>query len=74
MDYARNMHEEAFTNCKMVEGGKVAGKGGHIEKIFTLQKLSNDTGADIKDPYFITKLLNSFPESWYAVITPHHVL
>jgi gag-polypeptide of LTR copia-type len=64
------MCEEALPNCKMVEGGKVAGEEGHIEKMHTLQKLANDTGADIKDSQFITKLLDSFPESWNAVITP----
>jgi hypothetical protein len=64
------MHEKALTNCKMVEGGMVAGEGGHIEKMHILQKLANDTGADIKDSWFITKLLNSFLESWDAVITP----
>jgi hypothetical protein len=69
-DRARNMREEALANCKMVEGGKVAGEGGHIERMRTLRKLANDTGADIKDPRFITKLLDSFPESWDAVITP----
>ena len=36
----------------------------------TLQKLANNAGADIKDPHFITKLLNSFPESWDSIITP----
>ena len=69
-DRARNMREEALASCKLVEGGKVAGEGGHIEKMRTLRKLANDTGADIKDPRFITKLLDSFPESWDAVITP----
>jgi gag-polypeptide of LTR copia-type len=69
-DRARNMHEEALANCKMVECGKVAGEGGHIEKMCTLRKLANDTGADIKDSRFITKLLDSFSESWDAVITP----
>jgi hypothetical protein len=69
-DRARNMHEEALVNCKMVEGGKVAGEGGHIEKMHTLQKLANDTGGDIKDSWFITKLLNYFLKSWDAVITP----
>jgi hypothetical protein len=67
---AGNMHEEALANCKMVEGGKVAGEGGHIEKMHTLQKLTNNTGADIKDSQFIAKLLDSFPESWDAVIIP----
>jgi hypothetical protein len=69
-DRARNMREEALANCKMAEGGKVAGEGGHIEKMRTLRKSANDAGADIKDPRFITKLLDSFPESWDAVITP----
>ena len=35
-DRARNMREEALASCKMVEGGKVAGEGGHIEKMCTL--------------------------------------
>jgi hypothetical protein len=69
-DRARNMREEALASCKMEEGGKVAGEGGHIERMRTLRKLANDTGADIKDSRFITKLLDSFPESWDAVITP----
>ena len=69
-DRARNMREEALASCKLVEGGKVAGEGGHIEKMRTLRKLANDTGADIQDSRFITKLLDSFPESWDAVITP----
>src|SRR5271155_55858 len=69
-DRARKMREEALANCKMTEGGKVAGEGGHIEKMRTLRKSANDAGADIKDPRFITKLLDSFPESWDAVITP----
>jgi hypothetical protein len=69
-DRARNMREEALASCKMVEGGKVAGEGGHIERMRTLRKLANDTGADIKDSRFITKLLDSFPEFWDAVITP----
>jgi hypothetical protein len=30
------MCEEALANCKMVEGGKVAGEEGHIEKMCTL--------------------------------------
>ena len=64
------MREEALANCKMAEGGKVAGEGGHIEKMCTLRKSANDAGADIKDPRFITKLLDSFLESWDAVITP----
>jgi Reverse transcriptase (RNA-dependent DNA polymerase)/gag-polypeptide of LTR copia-type/GAG-pre-integrase domain len=69
-DRARNMREEALASCKLIEGGKVAGEGGHIEKMRTLRKLANDTGADIQDSRFITKLLDSFPESWDAVITP----
>ena len=51
-DCARNMREEALASCKMEEGGKVAGEGGHIEKMHTLQKLANDTGADIKDTLY----------------------
>ena len=54
----------------MLKGGKVAGEGGHIEKMCTLCKLANDTGANIKDDWFITKLLDLFPESWDTVITP----
>ena len=36
----------------------------------TLQNLANNTSANIKDPHFITKLLDSFPESWDVVIIP----
>jgi hypothetical protein len=34
-DRARNICEKVLANCKMVEGGKVAGEGGHIEKMCT---------------------------------------
>ena len=69
-DRARNMREAALGDCKMEEGAKVAGEGGHIEKMRTLRKLANYTGANIKNDRFITKLLNSFPPSWDPVITP----
>jgi hypothetical protein len=69
-DRARNMREAALGDCKMEEGAKVAGEGGHIEKMRTLRKLANDTGANIKNDRFITKLLDSFPPSWDPVITP----
>ncbi|EDR06963.1 uncharacterized protein LACBIDRAFT_328359 [Laccaria bicolor S238N-H82] len=54
--------------CRMSEGAVVAGAGGHIEKMRTLRKLANNTSANINNEHFITKLLNSFPESWDAVI------
>ena len=69
-DHARNMHEEALVSYKMEEGAKVVGEGGHIEKMHTLRKLANDTGVNIKNDWFITKLLDSFPTSWDPVITP----
>ena len=47
-DHTRNMHEDALASCKMLEGGKVAGEGGHIEKMHTLRKLANNTGTNIK--------------------------
>jgi len=67
-DRARNMREEKLSRFKMAEGAIVVGAGGHIEKMRTLWKLANDTGANIDNQCFITKLLNSFPESWDPVI------
>lgn len=64
------MREDALVSCKMEEGGKVAGEDGHIEEICTLCWAANEAGAKISDSCFITKLLNSFPESWDPVITP----
>jgi len=69
-DRARNMREEALANCKMVEGGKLLAKEGILNECVPYEKFANDTGADINDTRFITKLLDSFPESWDAVITP----
>jgi hypothetical protein len=69
-DRARNMHEEALANCRMVEGGKVTGEDGHIGKMRTLRQAANEVGTKINDTCFITKLLDSFPESWDPVITP----
>ena len=37
-DRARNMREEALSNCKLDESGKVAGEDGHIEKMRTLRQ------------------------------------
>jgi len=54
----------------MEEGAKVAGEDGHIEEMRTLHHAANEAGAKISDLRFITKLLNSFPESWDPVITP----
>lgn len=68
-DRARNMREKALALCKFEDGMKVAGDGGHIENMRTLRKSANDAGADITDERFITKLLDSFPESWDAVIS-----
>ncbi|EDR01561.1 uncharacterized protein LACBIDRAFT_310926 [Laccaria bicolor S238N-H82] len=67
-DRARNMCEEKLSRYRMAEGAVVAGAGGHIEKMRTLRKLANDTGANIDNQRFITKLLDSFPESWDTVI------
>ncbi|KAF9555165.1 hypothetical protein CPC08DRAFT_781727, partial [Agrocybe pediades] len=69
-DHARHMHEEALANCKLAEGGKVAGEDGHIEKMRKLRQRANEAGAKINDQRFITRLLDSFPESWDPVITP----
>ncbi len=69
-DRARNMREEALSNCKLEESGKVAGEDGHIEKMRTLRQRANEAGAKINDARFITKLLDSFPDSWDPVITP----
>ena len=67
-DRARNMREEKLSRFKMAEGAIIVGAGGHIEKMHTLWKLANDTGANIDNQRFITKLLDSFPESWDPVI------
>ncbi|KAF9541333.1 hypothetical protein CPC08DRAFT_770628 [Agrocybe pediades] len=64
------MREEALANCKLAEGGKVAGEDGHIEKMRKLRQRANEAGAKISDQRFITRLLDSFPESWDPVITP----
>ena len=69
-DRARNMRENALASCKMEEGAKVAGEDGHIEEMRTLRRAANEAGAKISDSRFITKLLDSFPESWDPVITP----
>ena len=63
----RNMRERDLDECKYVEGTKVAGEGGHIEKMRTLRKLANDAGANYNDARFKTKLVDSFPESWDAI-------
>jgi hypothetical protein len=67
---ARNMCEEALANCRMMEGGKVTRKDGHIGKMQTLRQAANEAGTKINDARFITKLLDLFPESWDLVITP----
>lgn len=54
----------------MEEGVKVAGKDRHIEEMCTLCQAANEAGAKISDLRFITKLFDSFPESWDPVITP----
>ncbi|KAF9550940.1 hypothetical protein CPC08DRAFT_647743, partial [Agrocybe pediades] len=69
-DRARNMREEALASCKLAEGGKVAGEDGHIERMRKLHQRANEAGAQIGDGRFITRLLDSFPESWDPVITP----
>lgn len=53
--------------CKYIDGTKVAGEGGHIEKMRTLRKLANDAGANFDDTRFKTKLIDSFPKSWDSV-------
>jgi len=68
IDRARNMQEKALANCNFEEGMKVAGENSHIKKMRTLRKAANDAGAGITDICFITKLLDSFPESWDPII------
>jgi len=63
----RNMRERDLDECKYVEGSKVAGEGGHIEKMRSLRKLANDAGANYDESRFKTKLIDSFPESWDAI-------
>ncbi|SJL12629.1 uncharacterized protein ARMOST_16058 [Armillaria ostoyae] len=55
-----------------LEGDKVSGDGGHIEKMRRLLKEANDAGAAIKEETFITILLDSFPESWDPVVSILH--
>lgn len=64
------MQEEALANCKLTNGDKVTGEDRHIEKMRKLHQRANEAGAKIDDSRFITKLLDSFPESWDLVIMP----
>lgn len=68
-DRTRNRRERDLDANRFVDGGKVSGEGGHIEKMRTLRMLANEAGANITDDRFITKLLDSFPESWSPVIS-----
>ena len=61
------MRERDLDECKYVDGTKVAGEGGHIERMRNLRKLANDAGANFNDARFKTKLIDSFPESWDAI-------
>jgi hypothetical protein len=63
----RNMREHDLDECKYSDGSKVAGEGGHIEKMRTLRKLANNAGANYNDARFKTKLIDSFPESWDTI-------
>jgi hypothetical protein len=63
----RNMRERDLDECKYIDGTKVAGEGGHIERMRSLRKLANDAGANYDDTRFKTKLIDSFPESWDAI-------
>ena len=57
----RNMRE------RDLDGMKVAREGGHIERMRTLRKLTNDVGPNYNDERFKTKLINSSPESWDTI-------
>ncbi|GLB45342.1 hypothetical protein LshimejAT787_2200050 [Lyophyllum shimeji] len=64
------MREKKLTACKLEEGEKVAGEGGHIERMRRLRTEANDAGASITNSRFITILLDSFPASWDPLVTP----
>jgi hypothetical protein len=63
-DRTRNMRERDLDECCFIDRSKVAGEGGHIEKMRALKTLANDARASINDTRFKTKLIDSFPQSW----------
>jgi hypothetical protein len=63
----RNMREWDLDECKYVKGLKVAGKGGHIERMRTLRKLANNAEANFDSVRFKTKLTDSFSELWNMI-------
>jgi hypothetical protein len=48
---------------------KVAGEGGHIERMRSLKTLANEAGANINNERFKTKLIDSFLASWDSICT-----
>jgi len=61
------MQEWDLDECCYVDGMKVAGEGGHVERMRTLRKLANNAGTNYNDLRFKTKLIDSFPESWDVI-------
>lgn len=43
------MRERDLDECRYVDGTKVAGEGGHIERMRNLRKLANDAGTNFDD-------------------------
>jgi len=62
----RNMRECNLDECN-INGMKVAGEGGHIERMRTLRKLANSVGMNYNDLRFKTKLIDSFPKLWDVI-------
>ncbi|KAJ3807953.1 hypothetical protein F5876DRAFT_79216 [Lentinula aff. lateritia] len=69
-DRIRKIHERALDDITYVEGTKVAGEDGHIEKMRALWKKARDAGSNINQERFITTLLDSFPETWEHITAP----
>ncbi|KAE9384806.1 hypothetical protein BT96DRAFT_1007715 [Gymnopus androsaceus JB14] len=65
----RTIAERELTNVRFINGTKVAGEGGYIEKLRSLRKRANDAGSMIDNSRFIVILLDSFPESWDVITT-----
>ncbi|KAE9402225.1 hypothetical protein BT96DRAFT_1088234 [Gymnopus androsaceus JB14] len=69
-DCMRTIAERELTNVRFINGTKVAGEGGYIEKLQSLRKRANNAGSMIDNSRFIVILLDSFPESWDVITTP----
>ncbi|KAE9405859.1 hypothetical protein BT96DRAFT_988098 [Gymnopus androsaceus JB14] len=69
-NHMRTIAERELTNMRFINGTKVAGEGGYIEKLRSLRKRANDAGSTIDNSQFIVILLESFPESWDIITTP----